>query len=144
MPVASWHVAADALNADLLFLEIAVGVGNLLEAAALPGDLVDRNLGCEFPVGPMVHHPLGKQDKGVVVGSVAHEITARVAQIGILRKPRRPRKIERVGGREPEQVAIEFAPLRKPLDIEPEMAEPADLERPRQEDPADIVAPVDR
>ena len=140
MPVAARHVAADALDPDLLFLEIAMGVGDLLEAAALPGDLVDRDLGRKFAVGAMVHHPLREQHKGVMVGAVAHEIAARVAEIGILREPGRPRKIERVGSSKAEQVAIERAALRQFFDIEAEMAEPADLERPRQKDPADIVA----
>src|SRR5205085_8436812 len=100
-----------------------------LEAAALPGDLVDRDLGREFSVGAMIHDPLREQHKRVMVGPVAHEITARVAEIGVLREPRGPREIERVGSGKAEQVAIKFAALRQSLDIEPEMAEAADLER---------------
>ena len=140
VPVAARHVAPDALDADLLLLEIGVGVDDLLQAAALPGDLVDRDLGREFAVGAMVHDPLREQHKGVVVGPIAHEITARIAEIGVLRKPRRPREIERIGGGKAEQVAIEFAAFRQFFDIEPEMAEAADLERPLQVNPADIVA----
>ena len=140
VPVAARHVAPDPLDADLLLLEIGVGVDDLLEAAALPGDLVDRDLGREFAVGAVVHDPLREQHKGVVVGPVAHEIAARVAEIGILREPRRAREIECVGSRKAEQVAIELAALGQFLDIEPEMAEAADLERPLQVYPADIVA----
>src|SRR5712671_6876258 len=140
MPVAARHVAPDALDADLLLLEIGVRVDDLLEAAALPGDLVDRDLGREFAVGTMVHHSLWEQHKGVVISAVAHKIAARIAQIGILREPRRPRKIQGVGRPEAEQIAVEFPPFREVLHIEPEMAESANFERPRQEYPADIVA----
>jgi hypothetical protein len=132
-------MSPDALNADLLLLEIGVGVGDLLETAALPGDLVDRDLGREFTVGAMVHDPFREQHKGVVVGSIAHEITARVAKIGVFRKPRRSREIECVGSGKAQQVAIELAALRQFLDIEPEMAEASDLERPLQVNPTDIV-----
>ena len=45
---------------------------------------------------------------------------------------------------EGKEIAIKLAALGELFDIEPEMAEPADFERPRQIDPADIVAPVDR
>ena len=140
VPVAARHVAPDALDADLLLLEIGVRVDNLLKAAALPGDLVDRDLGRKFAVGAVVHDPFREQDKGVVIRPIAHEIAARVAEIGILRKPRRSGEIERVGSGEAEQVAIEFAAFGQFLDIEPEMAEAADLERPLQVNPADIVA----
>jgi hypothetical protein len=102
MPIAAGHVAPDALNTDLLFLKIGVGVDDLLETAALPGDLVDRYLGREFPVGAVVHNPLRKQDKGVMIRSVTHEIAARITQICVLGKPRCPREIERVGGCETE------------------------------------------
>ena len=111
VPVAARHVAADPLDADLLLLEIAVRVGDLLEAAALPGDLVDRDLGREFAVGAMVHDLLREQHHRVVVGAVAHEIAVRVAEIGILREPRRAREIGLVGDREAEQVAVELAAL---------------------------------
>ncbi len=140
MPVAARHVAADALDADLLLLEIGVSVDNLFEAAALPGDLVDRDFRREFAVGAVVHDPLGEQHKGVMVGPIAHEIAARVAQIGVLREPWRPREIECIGGCETEQVAVEFAAFGEFLDVEPEMAEAADLERPLQVNPADIIA----
>ncbi len=140
VPVAARHVAPDALDADLMVDEVVVRLGDLPQAAALPGDLVDRDLGREFAVGAVVHDPFRKQHKGVMVGAVAHEIAARIADIGILREPRRPRKIERVGGGKAEQIAIKLAALGQFLDIEAEMAEPADLERPRQQHPADIVA----
>src|SRR6516165_5319175 len=144
MPIAARHVATDALDADLLLLEIGVGVSDLLEAAALPGDLVDRDFGCEFAVGTVVHHPLREQDKRVVVCSVAHEIAARIAEIGVVREPRCSGEIQCVGGSEAQEIAIKLAALGELFDIEPEMAEPADFERPWQIDPADIVAPVDR
>src|ERR1700736_782909 len=108
MPIAARHVAPDPLNADLLLLEIGVRIDNLFEATALPGDLIDRDLGREFAVGTMVHDPFREQHEGVVVGPVAHEITARVAEIGILGEPR---EIERIGGGKAEQVAIELAAL---------------------------------
>ena len=120
--------------------EVIVRLGDLAQAAALPGDLVDRDLGREFAVGAMVHHPLREQHEGVMVGAVAHEIAARVADIGVFREPRHARKIERVGGGKAQQIAVELAALGQFLDIEAEMSEPANLERPRQINPADIVA----
>src|SRR5260370_5179198 len=144
MPVAARHVAADALDADLLLLKVGVGIDDLLEAAELPGDLIDRDLGREFAVGAMVHDPFREKYKGVVVGPIAHEIAARVAEIGVFRKPRRPREIQGIRRGEAEQVAIEFAAFGELLDIEPEMAEAADLERPLQVNPTDIVALLPR
>ena len=140
VPVAARHVAPDALDADLLLLEIAVRVGDLLEAAALPGDLVDRDLGREFAVGALVHHRLREQHHRVVVGAVAHEIAVAVAEPLVLGEPRRAREIGLVRDREAEEVAIEMAALLELLDVEAEMPEPADLERPLQQDPADVVA----
>src|SRR4029077_5238719 len=144
VPVAARHVAPDALNADLLLLEIGMGVGDLFEAAALPSDLVDRDLGRKFAVSAMVHHLFWEQHKGVMVGAVAHKIAVRVAEVGVLRVPGCAREIERVRGRKTEQVAVEFAPLGKLFDIKPEVTEPPYLERPGQVDTADIVASVDR
>ena len=106
----------------------------------MPGDLVNRDLRREFAVGAMVHDPLREEHKGVMVRPVAHEITARVAEIGILREPGRPREVERIGGGKAEQVAIKLAAFRQLLDVEPEMTEAADLERPLQVYPADTVA----
>ena len=80
----------------------------------------------------------------MVVGAVAHEIAARIAEIGIFREPRRPREIERIRRGEAEQVAVELAALGKLLDIEAEMTEPPNLERLRQVNAANIVASVDR
>ncbi len=84
---------------------------NLAQAAALPSDLVDRDLGREFAVGAVVHNPLWEQHKGVMVGAVAHKIATRVADVLIFREPWRPRKIERVGGGEAEEIAIKLAAL---------------------------------
>jgi hypothetical protein len=120
--------------------EIGVRVDDLLQAATLPGDLIYCHLGRKFAVGAMVHHPLREQDESVVVGAVAHEIAARIVEMGVLREPRGPREIESVGSGKSEQIAIEFAALRQFLDIEPEMAETADFERPRQVYAADVVA----
>ena len=114
VPVAAGHVAPDALDADLLLLEIAVGLDDLLEAAALPGDLVDRDLGRELAVGAPVHDRLREQHHRVMVGAVAHEIAVPVAKPGVLRKPRRAGEIGDVGHREAQQVAIEMA---RALDI---------------------------
>src|SRR6266545_2756404 len=139
VPVAARHVAADPLDPDLLFLEIAVRLGDLLQAAALPGDLVDRDLGGEFAVGAEIHHPLREQHKGVVVAAIAHEIAARIAKILVFGEPGGARKIQRVGRGEAEQVAVERAAFGELHGIEAEMAEAADLERPFEQNAADII-----
>jgi hypothetical protein len=58
----------------------------------------------------------------------------------ILREPRRAREIGEVGDLEAEEVAVELAALLDLVEVEAEMAEPADLERPVEHDAADIVA----
>jgi hypothetical protein len=140
VPVAAGHVAPDALDADLLLFEIAVGLDDLLQAAALPGDLVYRHLGCEFAVGAAVHDRLREQHHRVMVGAVTHEIPVAVAEPGIFRKPWSAGEIGFVGHREAQQVAVEMARLIEPGHVEPEMPEPADSERPFQHDAADIIA----
>ncbi len=140
VPVAARHVAADALDAHLLLLEIAVRVDDFFEAAALPGDLVDRHLGSEFAVAALVHHRLREQHHRVMIGAVAHEIAMRIAEPGILRKPRGSREIGLVRDREAQEIAVEMPRLFELDDIEAEMPEAADFERPLQEDAADIVA----
>ncbi len=140
VPIAAGHVAPDPLDADLLLLEIAVGLDDLLQAAALPGDLVDRDLRRELAVGAAVHDRLREQHHRVMVGAVAHEIAVAVAEPGIFWKPRSAGEIGDVGHRETEQVAVEMARLLDVIDIEPEMPEAADLERPVQQNAADIIA----
>ena len=139
VPVAARHVAADPLDAHLMVGEIGVSVGDLLEAAALPGDLVDRDLGRELAVGAVVHQFFREQHHRVVVGAVAHEITLR-PEIPVLREPWRAREIGEVGDLEAEQVAVELATLLELVEVETEMPEPADLERPVEQKAADIVA----
>src|SRR6185312_305282 len=70
---------------------------------------------------------------------VAHEIPVGTMPEP-LRIPRRAREIGLVGLDEAEQIAIKLAARLHAVDIEAEMAEAADLERPVEHDPADIVA----
>jgi hypothetical protein len=77
----------------------------------------------------------------MVVGPVAHEITARIAEIGIFWEPWHPRKVESVGDRKPEEIAVERQAIGQLRDIEPEMAEPTNFERSRHQDPGDVVMP---
>src|SRR5205807_2424703 len=81
-----------------------------------------------------------EQHHRVVVAAVAHEIAMRLAEPLILREPRRTGEIGLVGDREAKQVAVEFARLGELVDVEAEMAEAADLERPLKQDAADLIA----
>src|SRR5215469_7584642 len=121
-----------------MLLEIAVRVGDLLERAALPGDLVDRDAGLELAVGALVHDLFREQHHRVMVGAVAHEIALRPGEI--LGEPRRARKIREIGDLEAEKVAVELPALLDLVQVEAEMPEPPDLERPLQHHPANIVA----
>src|SRR5262249_58155699 len=138
--VAARHVAPDALDRDLVLLEVGVGVHDLAQASALPGDLVDGDLGRELPVGTEVHHLLVEEHERVVIRAVAHEVAARIAEVPVLREPGRLREVERVGEPEAEQVRIELNALHELEDVEPEVAEPPDLEGPRKHHASDIVA----
>jgi hypothetical protein len=140
VPVAPRHVAPHALDGDALILEIRVGVHDLLEAAALPGDLVDRHLGREFPIGPVVQHLLVEEHEGVVVGSVAHEVAARIAEVVALGRPRHLAEVQDVGVLEAEEVAVEIPRLVHPDRVEAEVAEPPDLERSRQQHATHVEA----
>src|SRR5205807_4308107 len=90
--------------------------------------------------GPNVHDRLREQHHRVVVAAVTHEIAMCVAEPLILREPRRAREIGLVGYGEAEQVAVELARFGELVDVEAEMAEAADLERPLEQDAADIIA----
>ena len=140
VPVAPGHVAAHALDGDALVLEVRVGVHDLFQAAALPGDLVDRHLRREFPIGPVVEHPLVEEHEGVVVRPVAHEVAAGVAEVVALGRPRHLAEIQDVRVLEAEEVAVEVARLVHPDRVEAEVAEPPDLERPLQQHAADVEA----
>ena len=56
VPVAARHVTTDALDRNLLLLEVRVGVENLFQASALPGDLVDIEPGVCAVVGVACMH----------------------------------------------------------------------------------------
>jgi hypothetical protein len=109
VPVAARHVASHALDGDALILEVRMGVHDLLEAAALPGDLIDRHLRRELPIGPVVQHLLVEEHEGVMVRAVAHEVAARVAEIGALRRPGHLAEVEDVRVLEAEQVTVEVS-----------------------------------
>src|SRR5262249_26260954 len=140
VPVAARHVAPDALDRDLVPLEVGVGIDDLAQAAALPGDLVDGDLGRELPVGAEVHHLFVEEHERVMIRAVAHEVAPRIAEIRVLGEPGRLREVERVGEPEAEQVRVELDALRELEDIEPEVAEPPELEGPRQHHASDVVA----
>ena len=130
VPVAAWHVAPDALDRDLQFLEIGVGVEDLLEASTLPGDLVDGDLGAELPVGAVVHDLLVEEHERVVIRAIAHEVAERIAEVDVLREPRRLREVERVGHVEAEEVRVELDAFSELEHVESEVAEPANFEGP--------------
>ena len=145
VPVAPRHVPSHALDGDALVLEIGVGVHDLPEAAALPGDLVDGHLGRELPVGAVIQHFLVEQDEGMVVRAVAHEVAACVAEVVALGSPRHLPEVEDVGMFEAEEVPVEVTRLVHPNRVEAEVAEPPDLERSSQQHSADVEAiPVRR
>ena len=71
----------------------------------------------------------------------AHTPSRAVAQVsGVPREPRGFGEVQRVRELEAEEVCVEFQPFRELQDVEPEVAEPPDLERPRQEHSPHIVA----
>jgi hypothetical protein len=117
-----------------------VGVHDFFEAAALPGDLVDRHLGRELPIGPMVEDLLVEEHERVMVRPVAHEVAARVAEVVALGRPRHFAEVEDVRVLEAEEVAIEVARLVHPDRVESEVAEPPDLERPRKQHTTHVEA----
>ncbi len=140
VPVAARHVTTDALDRNLLLFEIRVGVEDLLQAPALPRDLVDGDLGAELPIGAMVHHLLVEEHERVVIRAVAHEVAERIAEVDVLREPRRLREVESVGHVEAEELRVELDALGELVDVEPEVPEPADLERPGQGHAANVEA----
>src|ERR1700726_2084061 len=73
-----------------------------------------------------------------MVAAVAHEI-ALGPEILPFWEPRRAREIGLIGHRKAEEIAVELAAFLDLVDIKSEMAEAADLERPIEQPPADIV-----
>ncbi len=141
MPVRARRVAPGAVDLDAALAEIGEPLGHLAQRSDLPGDLVGGDLGM-FGVGaaPPIDRAPRKDHEGMVVGAVAQEIAGGRPDLA-LELGRQPRPhVVRVGHPEPEQPAVEIERLVRLDDIDAEMAEPADAERPRQPHAADRVA----
>ena len=139
VPVRPRRVAAGPPDPDVALAQPVLGLGDLAQAADLPGDLVDRHVLARRSPADMVEDGLGEQHEGMVVAAVAHEPAGcRIEFPGVFLVLQTGAEIERIGEREAEQVGIEpHAGVDVP-DVEAEMAEPADLERPVEQDTADV------
>src|SRR5207253_3200798 len=82
---------------------------------------------------------LVEEHERVVIRAIAHEVAERIAEVGVLREPRRLREVERVGHVEAEELRVELDALGELVHVESEVAEPPDLERTREGDAADNV-----
>src|SRR6266481_4714806 len=91
-------------------------------------DTLDFSKAPWFPKDADLGDPRGyfMRYERVVIGAVAHEVAARIAEVGVLREPRRFREVERVGEIEAEEARVELDALGELVHVEPKVAEPAD------------------
>ena len=144
VPVAAGHIAADALDADALFLEEAGAVDDFGEGAGLPGNLVDGDFALAAAAAAggheSVHHIAGKEDKGVVVAAVGKEVAAPIRNVRqLLREAGDALEIQHIGLPEAQQIPVEVDGGGHVVGVKPEVAQPPDLKGAVQQHSADIV-----
>src|SRR6185437_9153726 len=136
VPVRARHIAAITVDLDSLArLHPLPALDDLLQAADLPGDLVDH-----MRLLQPVHHLEGaarEQHEGVVIAVEAREI-ADGLELALMLFRHAAREVERVRNLEAEQIGVEIQRLFHVFGEIAEMAEPADAERAVEQDAADV------
>ena len=88
----------------------------------------------------MLAHPFVEEHEAVVIGAVAHEITARIAERRDILGPFRAlAHIVAIGDAKAEFFGIEAHAVFHPDSVQTEVTQTADLERPLEEHAADVV-----
>ena len=131
MPVRARQVTAGAMNAFATLTEPVKAVGHLLQAADLPGDLVDAAGHREFG-RELVQRAIDlarKEHEGVMLGAMPAEVAHAGPELGhFLGWQTRP-EVQRIGDAKAQQIAVEMLAHFRVEHIDAEVTQATYLER---------------
>src|SRR5581483_4639166 len=139
VPVGSGEIASGAVDRLAAPREPVERVGHFLQRPGLPGDLVHRAARRARGRTERLERALRKEHERVMVGAVAREIADRRPGPALLVLGHALAEVDRIGDAEAEQPAIEVLAALGIGDVDAEVPEAADAERPGHAHAADDV-----